>query len=439
MSIPFFSRFSSTSPKSDSKAKSKSKSQPARREVTTRRLGAFSAESLEGRQLMAAFTPEPAPTNTVHLATAIVAPAQDTGLSAGYSNLKATATSTTELTLSWGGGGGATYNYVCQKVNGQWMEIGYTNDSSNTFKVTGLQPGTTYEFRLGDNGSFSSGGRLAYSSSFTGTTQSNPVSSPRLTGSVNTPSAVDLTWTATAGATKYQIQQQASNGTWSTLGTSTATTAQVQRLTAASTNTFRIAVEKNSVIIAYSNTITALTRPASPTNVVATPISSSQITISWPSVPGAQSYTIAYKTPQSGWMYTSTAANQTQTTFNVTAGTTYTFQVGATNASGTSYSDPVSAATRSTVSIPTTAPANYKVTPTNSNYRSYQLSWSPVANATGYAVYVYTANGWQVYQTTANTYLNINQSAGYRYSFYVAAFNSAGVGPGSNYYTITST
>ena len=40
-------------------------------------------------------------------------------------------------------------------ISGKWMEIGYTNVTSNTFSVTGLQPNTSYQFKVGDFEMFS--------------------------------------------------------------------------------------------------------------------------------------------------------------------------------------------------------------------------------------------------------------------------------------------
>jgi hypothetical protein len=449
MSIPFFSR-SSTSKKAKAKQSRKSR----KHRSTVRRLGFYGAESLERRELMAGevLTPVAAPTTTVTHPTAIVAKPQDTGLSANYTRVQATAVSETEISVSWSGGGGAQYNYVCMKIGGQWMELGYTNSPSNSFRVTNLRPGTTYEFRLGTNGAFATAGHLAYSGTFTGTTKSSPTggstggtstaTSPVLTYSVNTPSAVNLTWTAVP-ADKYHVYQWIS-GRWQDIGTVTGPSATVNRLTPATQYSFCIGVEKGGAIVAYSNAITALTRPASPTDVTATANGTSQITVKWPYVQGAASYTIAYKTPTSGWMYTQIAAPATQVVLNnLIANTNYTIQVGANNAAGSSYSYSVNATTMSApvtsqVIKPTAAPQNFKVTPYNANYTSYRLSWSPVTNASAYAVYVNTSLGLQLYRTTTDLYMDVTQSPGYSYSFYVVAYNSAGVGPLSQGWTITS-
>jgi hypothetical protein len=240
-----------------------------------------------------------------------------------------------------------------------------------------------------------------------------------------------------SGAQKYEVQQlNPSTDTWVTLGTTTGTSYAAQHLSAASYNLFRVAAVDAEGPGAFSNSENVLTRPASPTHVVATPVSTSQINISWAAVPGSQYYIVAYKTPQSGWMYDTVPAGQTSLAVpKLSAGVSYTFEIGAYNASGGSYSSPISAATQAQASRPA-APANFSIKALNSSDTQVQLAWSPVAGATSYNVYLYTNSGWQVYTNTKATNLNLNLTAGYTYSFYVSALNAAGTGPGSAYSTV---
>src|SRR5262245_43206617 len=123
------------------------------RSVPTRRT-ALTLEALESRDLMAVLTPgSPAPITQTFKPPYIAAPAADTeGDSLAPFALTATTVSTTEIDLSWSSDakpGSAAYRFdVCENINGVWKEIGLTNQSS-TWKVTGLNPGTSYQFKVG--------------------------------------------------------------------------------------------------------------------------------------------------------------------------------------------------------------------------------------------------------------------------------------------------
>ena len=85
---------------------------------------------------------------------------------------------------------------------------------------------------------------------------------------------------------------------------------------------------------------------ATPTGLTATPVSSSQINLSWNSEPGATSYTLEESTNGSTWNVLATTNGTTYSDTGLQAGTTYYFRVLASNRLGSSaYSAPVSAAT----------------------------------------------------------------------------------------------
>jgi hypothetical protein len=86
---------------------------------------------------------------------------------------------------------------------------------------------------------------------------------------------------------------------------------------------------------------------AAPTGLTATPVSTSQINLSWNSEPGATSYTLEWSTDDQNW---NPLASTTATSYSDTglrAGTTYYFRVSASNALVSSaYSAPASATTQ---------------------------------------------------------------------------------------------
>src|SRR5262249_3288213 len=143
----------------------------------------------------------------------IAAPAADTADdSLAPYNLSATAVSANEIDLTWSSPaqiGSAAYRIdVCEQINGVWKEIGLTNQS-NTFKVTGLQPGTKYQFEVGTpNNLFGNGEDYSGVASATTASVSKVLPPPTgFAGQASSPSQVNLTWNPVSGATGYVIDQ----------------------------------------------------------------------------------------------------------------------------------------------------------------------------------------------------------------------------------------
>jgi hypothetical protein len=258
------------------------------------------------------------------------------------------------------------------------------------------------------------------------------------TGQAVSASTVNLSWSAVSGATGYGVQQW-ENSTWMTIGTPSGTTWVATGLGAASINYFRVAAFDATSTSAFTNYISVLTRPASPTNVVATTVSTSQINLTWNAVGGVTSYYVYDRIGQGAWNWVQTlAVGQTSLAVpGLSAGVTYTFDVSANNAAGSSWSAIVSATTL--VGLPP-APTNLTVRALSTS--EAQLTWNPVAGATQYAVYIYKWNGYTYTRveigTIGGTACDINYlTAEATYYFAVAAINAAGTGQLSSYVSIT--
>src|SRR5207253_8258193 len=104
-------------------------------------------------------------------------------------------------------------------------------------------------------------------------------------------SRINLTWTASTGATSY-IVQRSPNGTssWTQAGTTTATSFSDTGLSAATIYYYEVLATNTSGNSAPSNVASATTMPAAPTNLMATAASASQITVSWNGSSGASGY-----------------------------------------------------------------------------------------------------------------------------------------------------
>jgi fibronectin type 3 domain-containing protein len=172
--------------------------------------------------------------------------------------------------------------------------------------------------------------------------------------------------------------------------------------------------------------------PAAPTLNSATPGNAS-VALSWSSVSGATRYTVRYGTASNTLTNTVDAGSATSANISgLSNGVTYFFAVSASNAVGASPNSNQLTATPVAPSQPPAAPTlDYAV----AGNTKATLTWSPVANATSYAINYGTSSG--SYPNTVNagaaTQFDVNGlTNGVAYYFVVVASNSAGSSPRSN-------
>ena len=153
---------------------------------------------------------------------------------------------------------------------------------------------------------------------------------------------VTLGWTASAGATSYNIYRGTATGTETLIKTGVTTTSFTDTgLTNGTTYFYKVtavnavgeSAKSNEASVTPSATGGA---PAAPTGLTATP-SSGQVALSWNPVAGATSYNV-YRGTSSGTetLFESGIISTTNTDATVTNGTTYYYEVTAVNANGES-------------------------------------------------------------------------------------------------------
>lgn len=177
--------------------------------------------------------------------------------------------------------------------------------------------------------------------------------------------------------------------------------------------------------------------PSAPTNLIATGTTVNSASLSWTASTdnvGVAAYNIYVN-----GTFHSTVTGTTATVSGLASGTTFSFYVIATDASGnlSPQSNVVQATTTTDTQAPT-APTNLAVNATSSN--SASLSWTASTDniaVTGYAIYV---NG-TFYSTVTGTMATVSGlSPSTTYSFYVIATDAANnVSPQSNTATGTTT
>jgi chitodextrinase len=169
-----------------------------------------------------------------------------------------------------------------------------------------------------------------------------------LTVTGTTASSVSLSWTASSGATGYNVYQGTSQ-----VASVTGTTATVNGLSAGTAYTFSVTATNSAGESAHSSAVTATTSgqvqiPPAPTGLAVTGTTSSSVSLGWNASAGATGYDVYQGTTK-----VATATGTAATISGLSANTTYSFAVSATNSAGESAkSSAVSATTSAASSSP---------------------------------------------------------------------------------------
>ena len=153
---------------------------------------------------------------------------------------------------------------------------------------------------------------------------------------------VSLSWTASSGATSYNVQRStASGGPYTSVGTPTAPTYTDTNVTDGTTYYYVVSAANAAGASANSNQVSATPTapailPAEPTNLQAN-AGNAQVSLSWTASSGGTSYNVQRSTT-SGGPYTSVGAPTSAAYIDtgLTNGTEYFYVVSAVNAAGAS-------------------------------------------------------------------------------------------------------
>ncbi len=321
------------------------------------------------------------------------------------SNLRATASTRTSVSLSWNSVSNA-YRYKLQRragLYGSWTTVS-SSISSTSRTVTGLVCNTTYYFRVSARGdgsplstTFGSTSSNAYRKTSTCPTATAP-SNLRATASTRT--SVSLSWNSVSNAYRYKLQRRVgTGGSWSTVSSSISSTSRtVTGLVCNITYYFRVSARGDGSPLSttfgstsssnvYRKTSTCPTATA-PSNLRSTASTRTSASLSWNSVSNAYRYKLQRRVGTSGsWTTVSSSISSTsRTVTGLVCNTTYYFRVSARGDGSplsTSFGSTSSSVSRKTSACPTaTAPSNLRST--SSSRSSVSLRWNSVSNAYRY-------------------------------------------------------
>jgi fibronectin type 3 domain-containing protein len=258
----------------------------------------------------------------------------------------ATATSSNSITISWPAVSGALQYYVygSESASDTYTRLGITVASfyhTYSYTVSGLLPNTTYYYKVS---SYNHLGESSLSSSVSATTVFNFPSN--VSAAASTSNSITVTWDSVSGATGYYVYgSSGASGTFTRVQTISSSSTTSYTATGLSPNTAyyyrvsayrRVGDNASSYIeeSSPSSAVFATTAPVTPTNVSATATSSTSITVSWSSVPGAAGYRV-YSYVSGNYILEGTVSSS-YTSYTVTGllpNTTYYYGVTAYNSS----------------------------------------------------------------------------------------------------------
>ncbi|MFN0204077.1 MAG: fibronectin type III domain-containing protein [Bacteroidia bacterium] len=313
-----------------------------------------------------------------------------TGLST--SNLAATT-----VTLNWAASSGATSYNIQYKTNAAttWTT---TTSTTNSKALTGLTASTLYNFQVQ---AVCSAASSAYSATTNFTTTAAPCATAP-TGLATTNLAattVTLNWTASTGATSYNIQYKTNAATTWTTTTSTTNSKAITGLTASTLYNFKVQAVCSAASSAYSAvanfTTTATPCATAPTGLATTNLAATSVTLNWAASSGATSYNVQYKTNAATTWITTTSTTNSKALTGLTASTLYNFKVQAVcSAASSAYSATVNFTTLASTACTDVGESNNTLATASTLALNTNLT-AQISSATDLDYYAFTTTAIQ--------------------------------------------
>jgi YD repeat-containing protein len=332
------------------------------------------------------------------------------------------------VTLSWTPAGGANRYELQQGVGGNWSVL--YGGAALTYAASGLQTGT-YQFRVRGCrdvcGDWSNVANVAV--------ELPPAAVPTLSlPAVAYNGSYAVSWSGSAGATAYQLEESANGGSWTLIHNAAPLSLGIGGKPAGQ-YTYRVRACNPIGCTGYSGnaSVTVVYPPgAAPGLSVPSRSGPGSIGIGWSGVGGADRYTLQESANGAGWV-TLLDANATSYATPWRGPGNYAYRVAACNGAGCSGWSGTAGV--SVIGAPSLEPVISA--PGLVNVTDYAFSWSTPAT-TEYFIVQESANGggWNTLLADGRTSAAVSRGNG-SYSYRAQACNFVGCGPWSGVATVT--
>ncbi|MEO7933317.1 MAG: LamG-like jellyroll fold domain-containing protein [Chthoniobacterales bacterium] len=340
-----------------------------------------------------------------------------------------------QAALTWNAVSGATgYNVKRATVSsGPYTVVG-ANLAGPNWTDTGVINGTSYFYVV----TALNGLAESVNSTEVSTTPVGPPPVPANFTAVSDNGLVTLTWTASSGATSYNIKRSTTDGSgYLTIGISTSATYADSIVTNGTAYYYVVtAVGPNGESAAsVQASATPLAPPAAPAGLTAT-ASNATVTLAWSAASGATSYNIKRSdTSGSGYELVGTTSDTGYVDTDVVNGAPYYYVISAQNAVGEGADS--TQATATPVDVPA-APSGAIASAGNGQAG---LVWQAVGGATSYTIKRSTVSGgpYTVLASglTTTSYFDSTVVNGTTYYYVISAVNAGGEGDSSTELVVT--
>ena len=304
------------------------------------------------------------------------------------------------VTLTWDGQQDVQYyTLLYSESAGVGESANKIRKATSPYRHTALQNGVTLYYRLmatNENGNSPLSQEVSASPVLSATAPGAPASVTATPGD----GQVSLTWGAVSGASKYTIYRDTNTGVMPGTGTVLDNVTSPRADTGLTNgNTYYYVVTATIQGVESLPSAEVYGTPKASGSTLSPPASlnatagDKQVTLTWPSVTGATSYTLYWATSTGVTKTTGTAiasATSPYTHTGLTNGTPYYYVVTATKGALESKESTEASATPKATGTAPSAPTNLVAV---SGAKQVTLSWSPSSGATSYTLYWATSTG----------------------------------------------